>query len=42
MHPQSTNIHTAVRDAYYHTFEPAGVLELINEYSGSDAKPSLL
>jgi hypothetical protein len=42
MHPQSTNIYRTVHDTHGRAFETAGVLELFNEYSGSDAEASLL
>ena len=34
MHPQTTNKLTQTCDVHRFGFEPAGALELVNEYSG--------
>jgi len=42
MHPQTTNIVTQTRDVYGFSFESAGALELVNEYSGRVVLPAHL
>jgi len=42
MHPQTTNKLTQTRDVHRFGFEPTGVLELDNEYSGLAVWPAHL
>jgi transposase len=42
MHPLATNICAKTRDVYRFTFEPAGALEITNEYSGLAVTPAHL
>ena len=40
MRPRVTDKYSEAFDAYFHSTEPAGVLEFVNEYSGSAAIPA--
>ncbi len=42
MHQQVTNISAITLDVYRFNFEPAGALEIINEYSGLAVEPAHL
>ena len=40
MRPQRTDQYSEAFDAYYHSTDVAGALELVNEYSGCAALPA--